>query len=389
MNVLFITPSPPEYPGGLSQFSKNLAINLQKKNVQVDIITSSLNKKGPIYKKIENKINILKLKTYLYPNNDNLLRFKNPLSYLIKYLKLFAKNYDLIHIHSYIYFSTIQTFIYKLLFNRKIPIILHLHGGIQTKDYFYSTFIERILLLFKKYFFDLIIGKIMIRSSDAIISVSKHDLLTINSTFKVKRTKNNYYIPNAVDPNIFKKINGIEKKYIGFIGRLTKIKGIDLFLKIIEKINKIDKKQKFLIIGTGPYINDVIKAKKKFPIKYLEYVSHDEINKYYNQCIIYIQPSRTEGLPTCILEALSCETPVISSNVGGTSEIIENGKNGYIFENGAVDQAIKFIFKIKKNQEFNRLGKNGRNLVKNRFSWDKITKKIIFVYKKVLNERNM
>ena len=388
MKVLLITPSPPEYLGGLALFSKDLALNLEKCNIQVDMLTSTLSKEGPILGKIGENINVLKQKVYFFPDNENMFRIKNPLFFILKHLRKNGFNYDLIHVHSYIYFSTIQTFIYKYFFNRNVPIVLHLHGGIQTKEYKASTRTEKMMLILKRYIFDILSGKFIIRKSEALISVSKDDILEVNKVFKVKRRKNNYYLPNVVDSNKFIKLKNIDKKYIGFIGRLTKIKGIDLFLELVEKINKTDKGQKFLIIGEGPYIDDVKKAVKKYPIEFIKNVVHDKIITYYNQCSIFIQTSRAEGLSTCILEALSCEVPVVASDVGGTNEVILNGKTGYLFNNGEIDQAIEFIKKIKDNESFDELGKNGREIIVKNFSWDVITRKIITIYKKLLNGKN-
>ncbi len=244
------------------------------------------------------------------------------------------------------------------------------------------------MLILKRYIFDILSGKFIICKSEALISVSKDDILEVNKVFKVKKRKNNYYLPNVVDSNKFIKLKNIDKKYIGFIGRLTKIKGIDLFLELVEKINKTDKGQKFLIIGEGPYIDDVKKAVKKYPIEFIKNVVHDKIITYYNQCSIFIQTSRAEGLSTCILEALSCEVPVVASDVGGTNEVILNGKTGYLFNNGEIDQAIEFIKKIKDNESFDELGKNGREIIVKNFSWDVITRKIITIYKKLLNGKN-
>jgi len=386
MKVLHITPSPPEYLGGLALFCKDLALNLEKKGIQVDLLTSTLSNIGPLVDKIGDNINVLKQKVYGFADNDNILRVKNPLFFIMKNLKKNAKNYDLIHVHSYIYFSTMQVFIFKLLFNRKIPIILHLHGGIQTEKFIASTKMERILLLFKKYFFDIIMGKFMFNPADALISVSKDDILAIHNVFKIHRNKHNYYLPNVVDSNNFKRLDNVNRIYIGFIGRLTKIKGLDLFLRLIEEIHNKDKNQEFLIIGEGPYLKEVKKAIQKYPITFFEHVSHNEMVKYYNQCSIFIQTSRAEGLPTCVLEALSCEVPVVASNVGGTNELIHDGKTGYLFENGNINQAINKVNLVKEKKLFDELGKNGRTLIKQKFSWKIITKKIILIYKRVLKE---
>ena len=389
MKVLIITPSPPQYLGGLALFSKDLSLHLEKNGIKVDMLTSTLSKEGPIFEKMGENINVFKQKVYLFPDNNNILRIKNPLFFIFNFLKKKAKKYDIIHVHSYIYFSTIQTFLFNLLLNRtrpKLPIVLHLHGGIRTGDFVVSNFIEKLMLLFKKYIFDIILGKFIIKKADAAISVSKDDLLAINKVFKINRKNHNYYLPNVVDSERFQRLPEFKRKYIGFIGRLTKIKGLDLFLELIERFNKIDKNQEFLIIGQGPYIYNVKEAMKVYPIKFLEKVSHNDMVKYYNECSIFVQTSRAEGLPTCILEALSCEVPVVASNVGGTNEIVLNGKTGYLFENGKIEEAINFINKINKNKEIDTLGKNGRELIKHKYSWEAITKNIIQIYEKLLKK---
>ena len=274
-------------------------------------------------------------------------------------------------------------YIYKLLFARKLPIILHLHGGIQTEDFIATSMIEKIMLFIKRYFFDLIIGKIMMKQAEAIISVSKEDLLAVNRVFKANRRKNNYFIPNAIDIEKFKKFPSLTRKYLGFIGRLTKIKGLDIFLSLINEFNKIEKNQEYLIIGQGPYLSDVKKAIKEYPIHFYEQIPYDKIPEFYNQCEIFIQTSRAEGLPTCVLEALSCEVPVVASNVGGINEIVLDEQNGYKYNSGDIKQAIEFIIKIKKDNDFEKMGKKGRQLIINNYSWNSIIKKIYYIYQKL------
>ncbi|MHA1294347.1 MAG: glycosyltransferase family 4 protein [Promethearchaeota archaeon] len=387
MKILFVSPSPPEYLGGLAHFTRDLAINLGKNNIKVDFLCSTLSKEGPIFQKLAKNVRLIKKKCYLLEDNNNFLRIKNPIFNTLSFLLKYGKNYDLIHVHSYIYFSTMQTVLYKKIFGKKIPLILHLHGGIQTSNFESTSIIEKIMLIFKKYSFDLTIGKIMMYAADAIISVSKDDLFALNKVFRINRKKHNYYIPNALDTNNFKKINGIEREYIGFIGRLTKIKGIDLFLKLIEKYNQIDKNQKFLIIGEGPYLSFVKNALKQYPIIFHERVPHEEMPKYYNKCSIFVQTSRAEGLPTCVIEALACEVPVVASNVGGIAELIKNGKTGYTFESGDIDMAIKHILKIEKENAFDAIGKNGRVLIESKYSWNQIVKKIILIYNRLISKK--
>jgi glycosyltransferase involved in cell wall biosynthesis len=383
MKILLISPSPPDYLGGISHFTRDLAKNLGKNNIKVDYLCSSLTKNKSLHTHYSKNVFLIKKKNFLLADNQNFLRIKNPVFNVLSYLIKYGRNYDLIHVHSFIYFSTIQTFIYKIFLNRAIPLILHLHGGVQTSNFPVSNFKERLLIFLKKYFFDIVIGKIMIKTANAVISVSKEDLLSVNQVFKISRKKHSYYVPNVIDVKIFKKNPDLKRKYLGFIGRLTLIKGIDLFLQLIEKYNEIDKNQEYLIIGDGPYLPDVKKAMKKYPITFFKRVPHEDIPNFYNQFSIFIQTSRTEGLPTCVLEALSSEVPVVASKVGGIEELINNGITGYTFESGNLNNAIDQISLIKENNSYEMLGKNGRALINKNYSWDIITKKIIKIYKNI------
>ncbi|MHA1147592.1 MAG: glycosyltransferase family 4 protein [Promethearchaeota archaeon] len=380
MKILVISTSPPDYLGGLAHFTKNLINLLGENEIDVDFLCSTLSKEGPYQELYTKKIRIFKEKCYLFPNNENILRLKYPIFKVLPFLLKNGKKYDLIHVHSYIYFSTIQTFIYKIFFNKRIPVILHLHGGVQTEDFQATSFIEKILLLMKRFFFDLIIGKLMINRANAVISVSKEDLLQINNVFRTKRLKNNYYLPNAIDIKIFRKVNDIPRKYVGFIGRLTKIKGIDIFIEVIKQVHQFEPSIKYLIIGEGPYLLNVERILDLYPVEFHPSVQHSEMPLYYNQCKIFLQTSRAEGLPTCVLEALSCEVPVIASNVGGIKEIISNNVNGHIYESGDVKAIVKIIKDFLNRNDLERMGYEGRKIVEKKYSWQKIVKKIIHIY---------
>lgn len=105
------------------------------------------------------------------------------------------------------------------------------------------------------------------------------------------------------------------KKTILFIGRLSWQKGADRLVKVIRCVINNSKKFQFCIIGKGKYENEFKKFSES-QVFYLNYVSHENIHLYYQASDLLIFPSRTEGLPNTILEALSCKLPIIASPVG-------------------------------------------------------------------------
>ena len=106
--------------------------------------------------------------------NSGTLANMNPLFNPIPFLRKNKDDYDIIHVHSYIHFSSIITVLW-CYFNKK-KCVLTLHGGVKTKDYQAKTVKEHLLVNFKNYVFDKIIGRFTLTLPTAVISVSKQDL---------------------------------------------------------------------------------------------------------------------------------------------------------------------------------------------------------------------
>lgn len=379
MKVLHINPYPPDHLGGSEIFCKNLAINLKReKNVECDILTSDILKKKIKLGYFNNGQNKIIYNRFLFN-----LSGKNPVVFNYNQLKKIYLNYDIIHAHSYLFLTSIQSAVLKKF--KKFPFILHLHGGIQTPVFMGANLYERMEIIIKNNIFDKLLGKIPIKGADTIISVSKTDLDYIKQKYHI--TNKTYFIPNGIDTVKFKNEN-TERKYITFIGRMSYIKGIDIFLKLINALYDADKSLRFLIIGDGPLKSLVLKAKRTLPIQYYKNFSYEEIQSIYNVSKFLIITSRFEGLPTTLLESLACETPVISSRVGGTSEVIINNQNGYLFNINNWKRIITpMINLISDEKKLKTLGKNGRNLILEKYSWDKITHNIYNIYKELLNRK--
>jgi len=92
-----------------------------------------------------------------------------------------------------------------------------------------------------------------------------------------------------------------------------------------------------------------------------------------------------EAFPVVILEALSCETPVIATPVGGVPEIIRNGENGILVPvNNPPKLAEAMQYLLDNNDVRVRLGLDGRKLIKRSFSLDVVAKKLYSIYTSLL-----
>ncbi|TKJ19665.1 MAG: hypothetical protein CEE42_15460 [Promethearchaeota archaeon Loki_b31] len=380
MRILRIVPLPPDYIGGLPLYCKNLSLNLAKrKGIKCDILAPDLLNKQKKVEYLSESIKIIYKKKIIFPKKH----FLYPVANIFNFLKNNYKDYDIIHAHGYYFSTTTQCALLRKICT--FPFILHIHGGIQTPYNPVSNMSENLQLLIKQKIFDRVVGRFHIESSDKLISVSKPDLFTIVQKYQVNK-ENCYYIPNAVDISKFKRIKNIERKYITLMAtRLSYVKGVDIFIKIIKDLYKNNKNLKFLIIGSGSLRNLVLEAQKKLPITYYPSYPYEKIQEVYNMSKLILITSRTEGVPNIIYESFACETPVISSNVGGISNVISPNINGILFDINNYKTIVRSILNlISDENKLKEYGRNGQKLIEEEYSWEKITEKVYSIYKTML-----
>lgn len=170
-----------------------------------------------------------------------------------------------------------------------------------------------------------------------------------------------YFLPNFIDNKTYHEdskkseveINDIKNKLkipldnkIAIIpARLSKVKGIDIFIDLLTKIDKEHSKRLTILIpGTGEY-EDVIQNKinsSGLDIRLLGFVKQDVMIELYSIVNLFMLPSISDPNPLTCIEALWCGLPLfISSHVGNYPEVVEEGLNGYVFKYNEEEDAIK------------------------------------------------
>jgi len=114
-------------------------------------------------------------------------------------------------------------------------------------------------------------------------------------------------------------------KIILFIGRLVYEKGIDIIISLIPKINSLRSDLFFVFIGEGPYKNALNRLKNRYQnVQVVGEVDIKDVDKYIKASDLLLLPSRSEGLPNVILEAMACGVPVCASPVGEIKYLTRN-----------------------------------------------------------------
>ena len=156
-------------------------------------------------------------------------------------------------------------------------------------------------------------------------------------------------IDNAISlrNKLIKKDSTNQLKF-GIIGKDTKAKNIELFINCSIKILNDGWDATFHLCGRG--LDHKSRFKDLIPVKYLDsfifYGEIDNIKGFYKKVNIFLLTSISEGFPNVLLEAMSYGIPVVSSNVGGISDLIEHGENGLIFESNDLDSFYKNVIKL-------------------------------------------
>lgn len=199
---------------------------------------------------------------------------------------------------------------------------------------------------------------------------------------------------NGVDNKIFRKnedIKSNEKKInILHVGSLSYRKGIDVLVKACENLAEKNIDFELTLVGDIQdkkieYILKTTNIKDK-----IKNFTFQNPKKFYEKADIFVLASRKEGFPLVPLEAMLMEIPVIRSGVEGAKDQIENGIDGYIFENENYFQLSGLLIILAQNKsKREKIGLKGKEKAEKFFLVEKMANDTIEVYRKVGASENI
>jgi len=232
--------------------------------------------------------------------------------------------------------------------------------------------------------------------SDRIIAVGNTVKKSIIKNFYIQKNKIEL-LYNCVVPgerpdavrieNLKEKLNIKSTDYvILFLGRLNKIKGIDLLIRAFRKIKHAYQNIKLILVGG--ILDDTYKQMNvKSDEDILHLAARPDINLFFELCDIVILPSREDPFPYVMLEAGIAYKPFIGSRTGGISEFIEDGENGFLFESGnADDLADKIKFVISNPRKAKSAAEELHKKVIKYCNCEEYFGKLTNIYNELLNE---
>jgi glycosyltransferase involved in cell wall biosynthesis len=351
------------YAGGAESLLKNLLIEAKKyDDFEIDVCT--------LYSRNIFKQDIKKAEVKVF---DFGLSFKYNFVVIIKLINLIKRGkYDLVHVH--LFPADLFAAIATLFLPKRVVYVFSEHNVFNRRR---SNVIFKLVdgFTYSRY------KKIICVSSLVQESLHKWIPNTRNKTVVIK---------NAIP--VKELVQNKEKIYsLLFVGRLEKAKGVDIFLRAVQIISENYKRDlRVAIVGGGNLEKETKSLAKDLRVaKMIEFLGvRNDVAELMKKSKVFILPSRWEGLPIVLLEAMANGIPVVSTPVGGIPELLKNGKDSILVEPDNPKALAEAILKLLQNENLRKnMINNAFEKVKKEYSIENYTFKLLNFYKEVLNER--
>ncbi len=211
-------------------------------------------------------------------------------------------------------------------------------------------------------------------------------------------------VPNGVDLDIFgaqytlseiKAIRsnlGIKDEYVVITtSRLVHKNGIDILIEAVAEFKKRRPNIKCLIIGDGPEFDKLKAQSRKLKVDnnvlFLGQVPHKDLPLYLKISDVFVRPSRSEGLGNSFLEAMMAGIPIIGTSVGGIVDFLRDEETGfYVAVDNCIDLSNKISYVVGNPDLRKKVVRNASALVKENYSWDRVSKLFRNIFNKLINE---
>ena len=299
---------------------------------------------------------------------------------------------DIVHTHA----SKAGALGRKAAHELKVPVIIHTFHGHVFHSYF-GKFKTRVYKF---------IERRLAKQSTGIVAISNLQKEELSKEHNICAGKKIAVIPLGFDLNKFHD-NLEEKRQITrgeyslkedevavcIIGRLAPIKNHTLFLESIEIVSKqTDKKIAVFIVGDG---TERISIERKIEnmqlgsnVRFVLTSWIKNIDCFNAGMDILCLTSDNEGTPVSLIEAQAANIPVISTDVGGVRDVVEDGVTGFIVPKNSKEKfSEKLLLLINNEKKREKMSQNGWSFVKHKFHYTTLVENMESYYKKLLKEK--
>lgn len=283
------------------------------------------------------------------------------------FLNLTFKDYDILHSNTALNPKAIirDLTIISVAKLRGKKILLHLHGGryLDTSPNFFLKYLIQSLLFM----------------SHRVITLSP---LEMDKLKEIYNFHNSGFIYNCTESFSTETTPTSKTLRIFFAGRLVAEKGLN---EIISFAQQYGHEYEITIAGKGDLSDTLLECQKSNKLKFVGALTRQEVLDNLQKTDILLLPSRAEGLPMIVIEAMSCGVVPVVSAVGSLPHIIKNGQNGIILENISPSDIYKSCILLSEKLSIDEIKKNALKFSIDNFSINTFHSKIQNEYTDLYN----
>jgi glycogen(starch) synthase len=376
---------PPRVVGGIARHCEGLAKALVQQNHEVHLFTLDF-PGSPNYEEMDG-VKVYRASTELgHPNFLTWVLLFN--HFLTKRMAdvVHSVDFDVMHVHDWLAAFSGISFKHYL----KKPMVLTVHStevgraqGLHSPDSFSINGIEWWAMY----------------EADRVIVCSQSMKNEICGHFNLPLDKVDV-IPNAIDATKYQTSvdrGSVRQRYgVGYgeklilcVGRLVPQKGIEYFIRAIPHIAKRYPEAKFIIVGEG-WSRDILEAEARASgqnrkIQFTGFASDQEVINLMSSADVLVVPSVYEPFGIVALEGMATGVPVVASQVGGLSEVIEHDRTGlFVFPRSPESIAWGIDRVLSDPNHAKWLTENAKEKLHKAYSWEAVAMKTVDVYRKVV-----
>jgi len=279
--------------------------------------------------------------------------------------------YDIIHFHAVPDVSVwVQFPVFLLALIGRKKIIMHLHVGNQLG-----------MDMCTKYR----LAHWCMQKADLLVLLAHRFEPLLDEYWSEVKTKR-VVLYNAIDTSHVKEESVKKSNTILFAGAFNYNKSGEVLIKAFARISDKHPDWTLQLLGSGPKENEYKELIKEYDIEnQVEmpgYIVGKAKDDYFEHAGIYVMCSKYEGFPMVVLESWANGCPVITTPVGGLPDVLEDGKNAFVFDFDNVDQLAEKLDSLMADEQLRiSMGANGKMLVMEQFSKSAINNQLDKIYK--------
>ena len=389
MHILYLVQLFSPSVGGGEALFYYFAREMLERGHQVSIICYKRKSSFDLYDLIRKGIKIYSIKPEIEDVHAPVLTYMQHIKYIMNAVGkghevINKNNVDIIHANTYT--PIIPAVILGRVF--KIPVVATIHHitlgcwkywasqeGVPAGSSFIGPFYEKLVL------------KMPVQMAHVVSESTKKDLIKINAKVRIN------VLYNGIDIQEYNGLTSEEhyQKYLLFIGRLVSTKNLNTVILALKHVIIDFPDVKLVVVGRGPMRNNweqlSVENGLNSNISFAGHISETEKFNLLRNCTALVLPSILEGFGRVIIEAFAMSKPVLASKIRSLSEVIDDGKDGFLippYDIKSWANAIKDVF--RNFEKGKAMGISGRKKAEDKFNLKVLSDGIEKLYNDVISD---